>query len=252
MNWFSKIFRNAHNQSSGANVDAISEIFRDPDKSVQFFTAAEKAREKSWLELVAGVRFEMLEKTYRDFVPRQVIENCRRCFFNQLDDIADRVVEQRRELEPGWSHERRLRGEPENFSYADTRSGIYMVVSIMCCTTQQAVQTLAELSNEKPLGYVHMMKNLFINNWPSPKLLHFLHVLLCLGDPSSKQIHTVIGDRGALPPPGPWHPGWLKMMQHTVRGNYGMSPTAPKKFITWPRDLLNEEERQMLGHPTVW
>jgi hypothetical protein len=66
-----------------------------------------------------------------------------------------------------------------------------------------------------------MMSKTFINNWPSPDLTHFFHVLLCLGG-STFQMHTAMGD-------------------------YGGSPKAPRDFTVLPVDLLNDQERSMTG-----
>jgi hypothetical protein len=142
-------------------------------------------------------------------VPRRFVDDCDRVFARHVDDIAARMIASVRQE------------TPQNYGYQDAESGIYMVVSVMPWTTEEAVRKLAEFSSERPFGYVAMMTNLFINNWPSADLAYFFHVLICLG-----------GDL-------------FKM--HTAMGDYGGFPKAQREFTVFPVELLNDEERRMVG-----
>lgn len=146
---------------------------------------------------------------YAPLVPREFVRHCKRLFGDHLDDIAEKVVNSE------------LRGSTQNYGYQDTKSGVYMVVSIMPWTTEEAIRKLSEMSDEKPFGYVNMMTKIFINNWPSPELTHFFHILLCLGDNT--------------------------LYMHTAMGDYGGFPKAPREFTVFPVELLNNEERRMTG-----
>lgn len=146
-------------------------------------------------------------RDHSPLVPRRFLQDCERLFLRWLDDIAKKTLAAE------------LRQTPENHRYSDTDSGVYMVVSLLSWTTEEAVSRLAQASPEKPFGYVAMMTNLFLNNWPSADLTHFFHVLLCLGGNT--------------------------FQMHTAMGAYGGFPKAKHEFLVLPVDLLNEEERRM-------
>ncbi len=148
-------------------------------------------------------------KSHSQLVPREFVRHCARLFADHLDDIAEKVVDSE------------MRGSPQNHGYQDTESGVYMVITVFPWATEEAVRKLADMSDERPFGYVNMMTNIFINNWPSPELTHFFHVLLCLGG------------------------NVLKM--HTAMGDYGGFPKAPRDFTVFPVELLNVEERRIAG-----
>lgn len=148
-------------------------------------------------------------KSHSQLVPRGFVGHCQRLFVDHLDDIAEKVVNSE------------VRGSPPNHCYKDTKSGVYMVITVLPWTTEEAVRKLAEMSTERPFGYGAMWLKYFINYWPSPELTHFFHVILCLG-----------GDVFHL---------------HTAMGDYGGFPKAPRDFTVLPVELLNADERRIFG-----
>jgi hypothetical protein len=154
-------------------------------------------------------KVETGSQVHSQLVPRQFSRKCHQLFLDQLDDIAKKVVASM------------LSRVAKHHGYQDAESGIFMVLSVLPWTREETIKILAELSSEPPFGYGAMMTNLFVNNWPSADLTHFFHVLLCL-EGNCFEIHTAMGD-------------------------YGGFPEAPRKFAVFPIDLLNQEERRILG-----
>lgn len=192
MSWISKIFRWSEPQP-GEGHNELADVLADRKRL-----------------LAKHIKIQIDKaKLHSRLVPREFVRDCQRLFADHLDDIAGKVVNSE------------LRGSPQNHGYQDRESGIYMVVSAMPWTTEEAIQKLSEMSDERPFGYTNMMTNIFLNNWPSPDLTHFFHVLLCLG-----------GNR---------------FQMHTAMGDYGGFPKASRDFTVFPVELLNDEERRMTG-----
>ena len=192
MSWISKIFRRSASPS-GAGNSKLADVIADRKQL-----------------LVKHIKIQIDKaKSHSQLVPSEFVRRCQRLFAAHLDEMAEKVANSE------------LAGDLQNHAYQDTKSGLYMVVSVLPWTTEEAVYKLSEMSDEKPFGYVNMMSNIFINNWPSPDLTHFFHVLLCLGG-NTFQMHTAMGD-------------------------YGGFPMAPRDFTVFPVELLNNEERSMTG-----
>ncbi|MEZ5987648.1 MAG: hypothetical protein R3F30_00680 [Planctomycetota bacterium] len=155
-----------------------------------------------------GIQMEKAAK-HVDLVPPDCVRRSREAFENHLDDIARAT------------HDAGLRATQENHAYQDVGTRVYLVVSVFPWTTEETIEKLRQASTEPPFGYVSMMTKMFINGWPSADLTHFLHVLVCLGE-------------------GTFH-------MHTALGDYGGFPGAPRDFTVFPVDLLNEDERRMIG-----
>ena len=192
MSWISRILGRSIGQSS------------EPDSEIAFMVSDYKRL----LDKHVRMQFQKA-KANSKLVPRKILKHCQRFFFDHLDDIAQKVVATE------------MRGFHENHGFHDTQSGVYLVVSVMPWTTEEAIQKLSEISSEKPFGYINMMGNLFFDNWPAADLTHFFHVLLCLGG--------------------------NKFQMHTAMGDYGGFPKARRKFTAFPVELLNEEERRIIG-----
>lgn len=192
MNWISKIFHRSPSPSGAGNSNMANVI----------------ADRKKLLAKHIEIQIDKA-KSHSQLVPAEFVRLCERLFAAHLDDMAEKVARSE------------LCGDLQNHAYRDTKSGIYMVISVLPWTTEEAVCKLSEMSDEKPFGYVNMMSKVFINNWPSPDLTHFFHALLCMG-----------GDT---------------FQMHTAMGDYGGFPTAPRDFTILPVDLLNGEERSMTG-----
>jgi hypothetical protein len=192
MNWISKIFRRSEPPSREGNGELADVLAK-------------------WKQLLTKHIKIQIDKTkpHSQLVPREFVRRCQQLFADHLDDIAEKVVDFK------------LRGSPQNHGYQNKKSGVYMVVSVMPWTTEEAVHKLSEMSDERPFGYVIMMVKIFLNNWPSPDLTHFFHVLLCLGG-NTFQMHTAMGD-------------------------YGGFPEAQREFTVYPVELLNDEERRIIG-----
>lgn len=137
MNWVSKIFRRSASPSGAGNSN-MADVIADRKKLLAKHIKIQVDKAKSHSQLVPG----------------EYVRCCRRLFANNLDDMAEKVVRSE------------LCGDLQNHAYRDTKSGVYMVVSVLPWTTEEAVCKLSEMSDEKPFGYVSMMTNIFINNWP--------------------------------------------------------------------------------------
>lgn len=185
MNWLSKILRSAPPlQKSGSEFSSAVD-YQKISLAKQFSIQVDKAKAHSRL------------------VPPEFARSCHSLFSQQLNDIAEKVVTSE------------LRGVLENHHYKDRDSGIYMIVSVLPWTNEEAVQMLLAESTERPLGYVAMLGNL-VKNWP-PDMTYLLHVLLC-GDGNKFYMHTAMCDYG-----------------------------GKRDFIAYPIELLNEDERKMTG-----
>ena len=144
-------------------------------------------------------------------MPSGFLDNCIRVFSAHLDDVVDGLVmPASSQQQSGVVHR----------AYPDTGTGIYMLVTLMPWSTSKAVERLAVLSSEKPLGYVRLMTDKFINNWPDDRLHSWCHVCLCV--------------KGGV------------CAMHTGLGDYGGAPCAPKKFGVFPVELLNATERSLV------
>ena len=190
------------------SIEKKAEELKDPSHEQDSTLTELITIRKQWLAKHITLQIDKL-KQHSPLVPQECVHDCHALFFFHLEDIAEKTVDSE------------VYKNLQNHGYQDPRSGIYMVVSVLPWTTEEAILKLPELFDDKPFGYVAMMTKLFFNNWPAPDLMYFFHVLLCLGS--------------------------NRIQMHTVIGHYGGSPRTPSDFIVYPVDLLNSKERQMIN-----
>ncbi len=135
-------------------------------------------------------------------VPNEFLKNTKMLINNNLDDIAAKM------LNSFQYH------KIENYAFKDYENGIYLVVSYLPWEETEAIEKLRDISIDKSIGYTNMMNKIFYNNWPSPDLFYFAHVILC----SSGRMHNA----------------W---------GHYGGFPDAKHEFAVFPVELLNPKEK---------
>ena len=152
---------------------------------------------------------QQLDKTKSLQLEEAFIQGVENTLKDNIDDIINKIVD----FEP-------LADNLTNYAYKNFTNGIYMIVTILPWSRSKAIDELSHRSKEEPFGYIDMMNNIFINDWPSKSLTHFFHILICLGN-NNFDVHTAMGE-------------------------YGGSPNAHREFLVLPVELLNEEENKII------
>jgi hypothetical protein len=100
--------------------------------------------------------------------------------------------------------------------------GLYILVSILLKSKDEAVKYYESISDEPGFGYIQFMSEHFYNNWPNSKLNHFLHIIIIRDSKSGIfQIHTAAGD-------------------------YGGSPRGKRTYMVFPIDIMNQKEKNIV------
>jgi len=185
-------------------------VLSDSDSNVRKNATDARVKLRSTLEQQIVTQIDKVRHTSH-LMPSGFLDNCISLFHSHVDDVVVSLVL------PAASQ---TLSAIVHRAYPDPATGIYMLVSLMPWSTSETVEKLAAQSSEKPLGYVRLMTDNFINNWPDARLHSWCHVCLCVNEEVCAM--------------------------HTGLGDYGGSSRASKEFCVFPIELLNAFERNLV------
>ncbi len=142
-------------------------------------------------------------------IPTEYVSRCDSVFSNHVEDIVWNILCSKKY------------SEAQNYRYQDNAEKINMIVTVLPWPTNESIEELRKLSDDRLHGYMWLLAKIFLNDWPSSDIKEFFHIVVCQ-EADDFQLHVGMGD-------------------------YGGSPTAPRKFSLVPVDLLNDRERQAMG-----
>ncbi len=142
-------------------------------------------------------------------IPEEYVLRCEAVFSKHMEDAAWNILCSKKY------------SEAQNYRYQDNAEKINMIVTVLPWATNESIEELRKLSDDRLHGYMWLLAKIFLNDWPSSDIKEFFHVVVCQ-DGDDFQLHVGMGD-------------------------YGGSPTAPRKFSLVPVDLLNDREREAMG-----
>jgi hypothetical protein len=161
------------------------------------------------VRMLADLVDGLLENAQVANPPHGLLEACQRIAYLSLDHfcstLSDAVAT----------------GIPCRVGTHDSDGRIYLVFEALPYPARAAIEKLQEISDDPTLGYCALMTNLFLNNWPSPDLQYFFHVIACV-DASTQQVNM-----------------------YSALGKYGGNPKGKHQFYQLPRALMNDEERRL-------
>jgi len=142
-------------------------------------------------------------------IPPEYVRRCEITFSHNLEDIAWNVCYSMKY------------NEAQNYRYHDFDNGINMIITILPWTADDARRFLVEISDDPAVGYIPLMTKLFLNDWPSPELTEFFHVIICYDE--------------------------NMFLLHSAMSEYGGSPTGHRNFTMYPIDLFGNMEKMQTG-----